>query len=134
MSYFSSNPELFGKRVVKYIRCSHDDQVQHGDTLEAQDELLNEFIRVNHMILVDTFVDEALTARKKYTKRKEFVRLLDGVKAHQFEMIIFTKLDRWFRNIGDYHNIQEILEANGVQWKTITEQYDTTTTKELCRI
>ena len=128
MSYFSGNPDLFGKRVVKYIRCSHDHQVQHGDTLEAQDELLNEFIRVNHMILVDTFVDEALTARKKYTKRKEFVRLLDGVKAHQFEMIIFTKLDRWFRNIGDYHNIQEILEANGVQWKTITEQYDTTTT------
>ena len=128
MSYFSSNPELFGKRVVKYIRCSHDDQVRHGDTLEAQDELLNEFIRVNHMILVDTFVDEALTARKKYTKRKEFVRLLDGVQAHDFEMIIFTKLDRWFRNIGDYHKIQEILEANGVQWKAITEQYDTTTT------
>lgn len=128
MSYFSCNPDLFGKRVVKYIRCSHDDQVLHGDTLEAQNALLDDFISANHMILVDTFVDEALTARKKYTKRKEFVRLLDGVKAHDFEMIIFTKLDRWFRNIGDYHKIQEILEANGVQWKAITEQYDTTTT------
>lgn len=128
MSYFSCNPDLVGKRVVKYIRCSHDDQVLHGDTLEAQDALLDEFIKVNHMILVDTFVDEALTARKKYTKRKEFVRLLNGVEAHRFEMIIFTKLDRWFRNIGDYHKIQEILEANGVQWKAITEQYDTTTT------
>ena len=127
-TYFRPQPELFGLRVVKYIRCSHDGQVLHGDTLEAQDALLDEFIKVNRMVLVDTFVDEALTARKKFTRRKEFVRLLDGVRAHSFDMILFTKLDRWFRNIGDYHKIQEILEANGVQWKAITESYDTTTT------
>lgn len=126
--YTQSCPELYGMRVAKYIRCSHDDQVAHGDTLEAQNEILDDFILKNHLILVDTFVDEALTARKKYTKRKEFVRLLDGVKRHDFDLIIFTKLDRWFRNIGDYHRIQEILEANGVQWKAVTESYDTTTT------
>lgn len=128
MSYFNFNPDLVGVRVVKYIRCSHEGQVLHGDTLEAQNLILDEFIATNKMTLVDTFVDEALTARKKYTKRKEFVRLLDGVKAHNFDLIIFTKLDRWFRNIGDYHKIQEILDANGVQWKAVTENYDTTTT------
>lgn len=128
MNHFAPQPELFGLRVVKYIRCSHDDQVLHGDTLDAQNELLDEFILVNRMILVDTFIDEALTARKKYTRRKEFVRLLDCVRARSCNMILFTKLDRWFRNIGDYHKIQEILEANGVQWKAITENYDTTTT------
>lgn len=128
MSFFTPNPQLFGVRVAKYIRCSHDDQVLHGDTLEAQDMILNDFVSTNKMVLVDTFVDEAFTARKKFNKRKEFIRLLDGVKAHNFELIIFTKLDRWFRNIGDYHKIQEILEANGVQWKAVTENYDTTTT------
>lgn len=128
MTFTQSCPELYGMRVVKYIRCSHDDQVLHGDTLDAQNEILDDFIQKNHLILVDTFVDEALTARKKYTKRKEFVRLLDGVQRRDFELIIFTKLDRWFRNIGDYHCIQEILEANGVQWKAVTESYDTTTT------
>lgn len=128
MSFFTPNPQLFGLRVVKYIRCSHDDQVLRGDTLEAQDLILEDFIKVNRMILVDTFIDEALTARKRFNKRKEFVRLLNGVKAHDFDLIIFTKLDRWFRNIGDYHKIQEILEANGVQWKAVTENYDTTTT------
>lgn len=126
--YSGSNPELYGLRVGKYIRCSHDEQVLHGDTLEAQNEILDDFIQRNRLKLVDTFVDEALTARKKFTKRKEFVRLLDGVKAHKFDLIIFTKLDRWFRNIGDYHKIQEILEANNVQWKAVTESYDTTTT------
>lgn len=122
------NPDLYGLPVAKYIRCSHEGQVLHGDTLEAQNAILDEFIQQNHLKLVDTFVDEALTARKKFTKRKEFVRLLDGVKAHRFELIIFTKLDRWFRNIGDYHKIQEILEENHVQWKAVTESYDTTTT------
>jgi len=123
-----SAPELYGVRVVKYIRCSHDDQVLHGDTLEAQNEILDDFIARNHCVLIDTFIDEALTARKKYTNRKEFVRLLDGVRRHDFDVILFTKLDRWFRNIGDYHKIQEVLEANGVQWKAVTESYDTTTT------
>lgn len=128
MFYTQSCPELYGMRVVKYIRCSHDDQVAHGDTLEAQNEILDDFVLKNHLVLIDTFVDEALTARKKFTKRKEFVRLLDGVRQRNFDLIIFTKLDRWFRNIGDYHKIQEILEANNVQWKAVTESYDTTTT------
>lgn len=128
MSYFNFNPDLVGVRVVKYIRCSHEGQVLHGDTLEAQNLILDEFIATNKMVLVDTFIDEAMTARKKYTKRKEFVRLLDGVRSHNFDLIIFTKLDRWFRNIGDYHKIQEILDANHVQWKAVTENYDTTTT------
>lgn len=128
MFYTQSCPELYGMRVVKYIRCSHDDQVAHGDTLDAQNEILDDFIMKNHLVLVDTFIDEALTARKKFTKRKEFVRLLDGVQQRNFDLIIFTKLDRWFRNIGDYHRIQEILEANSVQWKAVTESYDTTTT------
>ena len=121
-------PELYGLRCAKYIRCSHEDQVLHGDTLEAQDEILTDFIARNHLVLVDTFVDEALTARKRYTKRKEFVRLLDGVRRHDFDLIIFTKLDRWFRNIADYHEIQKILDANDVKWKAVTESYDTTTT------
>lgn len=127
MSFFTPNPSLFGLRVVKYIRCSHEDQARTGETLDAQNMILDEFIRVNKMILVDTFVDEALTGRKRFTKRKEFVRLLDGVKAHNFELIIFTKLERWFRNVGDYHEIQRILETNNVQWKAVTENYDTTT-------
>ncbi len=123
-----SAPELRGVRVVKYIRCSHDDQVLHGETLEAQNEILDDFIARNHCVLIDTFVDEALTARKKYTARKEFVRLLDGVRRRDFDVILFTKLDRWFRNIADYHTIQKILEQNEVQWKAVTENYDTTTT------
>ena len=124
---FVPNPALFGMPVAKYIRCSHDDQALFGDTLQAQDEILDEFIMVNRMILVDTFIDEATTARKKLSHRKDISRLDKSVKARAFKMIIFTKLERWFRNIADYYKIQEILEENDVQWKAVTEQYDTST-------
>ena len=42
-------------------------------------------------------------------------------------MVLFTRLDRWFRNVQEYFKVQEILEAHGVEWKAIWEEYDTTT-------
>ena len=45
----------------------------------------------------------------------------------KFVIILVTKLDRWFRNIGEYYKVQEILEAHNVSWKTIYEDYDTST-------
>ncbi len=125
---FRTDPSLHGVRVAKYIRCSSERQARDGETLEAQEQILDEFIAANHCVLVDTFIDEGLTARKRFSKRKEINRLLECVKRHEFDLIIFTKLDRWFRNIGDYHKIQEVLEAHNVQWKAVTENYDTTTT------
>lgn len=43
------------------------------------------------------------------------------------DLIVFTKLDRWFRNIAEYYKVQEILERHHVDWKTIQEDYDTST-------
>lgn len=42
-------------------------------------------------------------------------------------MIVFTKLDRWFRNIAEYYKVQDALERYHVDWKTIQEDYDTAT-------
>lgn len=42
-------------------------------------------------------------------------------------MILVTKLDRWFRNIKDYNITEEILQAHNCYWKTIFENYDSST-------
>lgn len=42
-------------------------------------------------------------------------------------MIVFTKLDRWFRNVSEYYKVQDILDAHHVNWKTIHEDYETVT-------
>ena len=55
--------------------------------------------------------------------------LTSYAKAHGYkiDLILVTKLDRWFRNIKDYHNTQALLERHNCNWKTIFEEYDTST-------
>lgn len=112
-------------RVALYIRVSTEEQALHGFSLEAQREALTKYAKEHNMEITGIYVDEGITARKKFNRRKEFMRLLEGVKSKSFDLILFTKLDRWFRNISDYYKIQEILEAHEVNWKTIYENYDT---------
>lgn len=123
--FFSHYPTIEYKKVALYVRCSKEEQAKFGDTIEAQTEDLKEFARQHHLQVVDIYVDEGHTARKKYNKRKEFVRMLHDVELHKFQYIIFTKLDRWFRNISDFYKIQEILDNNGVTWLTALERYET---------
>ena len=114
-------------RVALYMRVSTEEQALHGLSLESQDAALTEYANKNGMVIVGRYVDEGITARKKINHRKALMRLLEDVKAGKIDMIIFTKIDRWMRNIYDYHKTQEILEKNNVNWKTIFENYDTST-------
>ncbi len=60
--------------------------------------------------------------------------MLEDVRAGKIDLIIFTKLDRWFRNIAEYYKVQEILEKHRVNWKTIQEDYDTSTSSGRLKI
>lgn len=114
-------------RAALYIRVSTDEQVREGYSLEAQKAHLLEYAKKNGYSVVGLYADEGITARKSYKKRKEFMRLISDVEAGKIDLILFIKLDRWFRSVADYYKIQEILDAHGVGWRATTEQYDTTT-------
>lgn len=114
-------------RVVLYVRVSTDEQVREGYSIEAQKASLLAYAKKEGYKVVGTYIDEGYTARRRFDKRKEFVRMLDDARAGRFDLILFIKLDRWFRSVADYYKIQEILEANNVNWKTTLEDYDTTT-------
>ena len=114
-------------RCAVYIRVSTEEQALHGYSLEAQRSALTDYANTHNMDIVDYYIDEGLSARKKMAKRKEFQRMLSDVMADRIDLILITKLDRWFRNISDYYKVQEILEAHHVNWKTIYENYDTAT-------
>ena len=123
MSNQSGNPV----RCALYDRVSSDIQVRDGLSLDAQREALTKFANDHNYQIVDYYSDEGLTARKKMQNRKELLRLLKDVEADKIDLILVTKLDRWFRNIKDYHNTQAVLEAHNCNWKTIFEEYDTST-------
>lgn len=114
-------------RVALYIRVSTEEQAVHGLSIEAQTEALDAWSKANGHIIVDHYVDAGISARKKAMKRPGLQRLLDDIRAGKIDLVVFTKLDRWFRNIAEYYKVQEILEKYNVNWKTIHEDYDTLT-------
>lgn len=114
-------------RVGIMCRVSTEEQALHGDSLEAQETALVEHANTHNMKIFKIYRDEGYSARKPVLKRPAMIELLEDVKADKIDMVIFTKLDRWFRNVNEYHKIQEILERNKVTWKAILEDYDTST-------
>lgn len=115
------------KRVALYIRVSTAEQSIHGLSLEAQQSSLDEWAGREQVEVVGRYADPGISARKKAAKRPGLQRMLEDVRAGKIDLIVFTKLDRWFRNVGEYYKVQEVLEQYHVDWKTIYEDYDTST-------
>ena len=115
------------KRAALYTRVSTEEQAHRGMSLDAQRERLVQYAEENELVIVDLYNDEGISARKRYTKRPEFIRMLDDIRANKIDVVLFIKLDRWFRNVADYYEVQTILDKNGVQWIATEEDYDTTT-------
>lgn len=116
------------RRAALYIRVSTEEQAKQGFSIPAQREDLEEYARTNGYAIAGVFIDEGKSARKKYTVRPAFMEMMEKVKAREIDVILFIKLDRWFRNIADYYEVQKILDAHNVAWKTTQEDYDTETT------
>lgn len=115
------------RRAALYIRVSSEEQAMHGLSLQAQRETLTAYAKENGLSVVGLYADEGVTARKKYRNRAQFMRMLRDVESGNIDVILFIKLDRWFRSIADYYEVQRILDAHNVVWIATEEQYDTTT-------
>lgn len=115
------------KRVALYMRVSTDQQAKNGDSLREQQDTLKEYVdSQKDMIIYDAYIDDGISGQK--LKRDEFQRLLDDVKNNKIDIILFTKLDRWFRNLRHYLNTQELLDRHNVSWNAVSQQYYDTTT------
>lgn len=115
------------KRTAIYMRVSSERQVQEGDSLAAQQAALMQYINTrSDLSLAGEYVDDGISGTK-YNQRDELQRLLDDVRDGKIDLIIFTKLDRWFRSVRHYTATQEILDRYNVGWTAIWEPiYDTT--------
>lgn len=114
-------------RVAIYIRVSTDKQVKDGDSMRDQLATGQKYIDSHeNMILVDAYIDDGISGQK--LKRDDFQRLIDDVRAGRIDLIIFTRLDRWFRNLRHYLNTQDILDKHGVSWTAIEQPYFDTST------
>ena len=113
------------KRVFLYVRVSTEEQAVYGLSIEAQTAALQKWANENRHRVVGVYTDAGISARKPASKRPELQKLLNDVRDGKGDLIVFTKLDRWFRNIAEYYKVQDVLEKYHVDWKTIQEDYDT---------
>lgn len=114
-------------RAALWSRVSTDEQKKFGFSIAAQKERLEQYCKDNKIKIVDHYCDEGVSGGIAYTKRPEMMRLLSDVEAGKIDIILMSRLDRWFRNLFEYHKVQEILERNRVEWKALEGDYDTTT-------
>lgn len=114
-------------RTALYIRVSSDEQAKNGDSLRDQKESGLDYInRRPDTILQDIYIDDGVSGQK--LNRDDFQRLMENVRNNQVDLIIFTKLDRWFRSLRHYLNTQAMLEEHHVSWLAITQPYFDTST------
>ena len=114
-------------RAGLYERVSTDEQAKYGYSIKTQIDALEEYCGKNKMKVVDHYTDDGVSGGKAAFRRPEMARLLDDIKEKKIDIVLFTRLDRWFRNVQEYFKVQEILDEHKVEWKAIWEDYDTTT-------
>lgn len=109
------------QRCAIYIRVSTAEQMIHGKSLQAQKEYLEQYAADHDMSVVGIYADEGKTARKELKKRKAIHSLLEDVKKDKIDVILFWRLDRWFRSISDFYKVQDVLDEHGVRWISTSE-------------
>lgn len=111
-------------RVRIYGRVSHDEQSKYGYSIANQLERLTKYAEDNEMQIADTYIDEGYSAGS--TNRPELQRLLKEVE--RGDIIIFTKLDRFTRNVLDANEMVKMFLAKDVSICAIEEDdVDTST-------
>ena len=114
------------KRTAIYMRVSTERQID-GQSLGFQRQILTEYIEKHpDLVLVGEYMDEGVSGAK-FQQRDELQRMLSDVKAGKIDLILFTKLDRFFRSVRHLMNTLDTLEQCGCEWKAIQENHDNTT-------
>lgn len=112
-------------KIALYARVSTEEQAKHGLSIDTQLDNLRVWAKVNGHSVIGEYVDAGVSARKNPAKRPELQRLLGDLD--KVELIAFTKLDRWTRNIKGYYDVQQQLDSHKVAWAAIQEDYETIT-------
>lgn len=98
-------------KAVIYARYSSDNQRE--ESIEGQLRECMEYAERNGIIVVDTYIDRALSA--KTDNRPNFQKMIRDAGKQLFKYIIVWKLDRFARNRFDSAYYKHLLKKNGVR-------------------
>lgn len=105
-------------RVGGYARVSTEEQKKYGYSIDAQVDKIKKYCELKNYQLVDTFIDEGFTASNM--KRPRLLDLLNSLD--KIDAIVFTRLDRFSRNVLEANKMLSTLQKNNVSMIAIEEE------------
>lgn len=100
------------KRAVIYARYSSD--MQKATSIDGQILLCRKVAERNGLDVIGEFVDAAKSGLTE-DARDGYQRLLDGVRCHDFDVIIVEHFDRLSRDPATIQRLKQIFEFNRVE-------------------
>jgi len=107
-----------------YVRVSTQDQAQHGFSLDAQEDTLQNYAKVMGYDLFRIYRDEGKSA--KDMNRPEMQQMLKDAEAKKFSAIFIYKLDRFSRSIKDLILTIDQLKNWGIDFISLQDKIETT--------
>lgn len=102
---------LFMKTAVIYARYSSDRQTEQS--IEGQLRDCREFAERNNILIVDTYIDRAMTGTND--NREAFQKMLKDSDKKAWDYVLVYKLDRFSRNKYEMAIHRKHLKDNGVK-------------------
>jgi site-specific DNA recombinase len=118
-------------KVGIYIRVSTEEQASNPEgSIKSQEQRLRQHVDFKNLEspfgeVAQVFVDRAKSG--KDTNRPELKKLLLAVHRKEISLVMVTELSRLSRSIKDVCEIWELMRANGCEFLSLREQFDTTT-------
>lgn len=120
----------FTMHCAIYTRKSSEEGLEQSfNSLDAQREASEAFIasqRHEGWRAMPTRYDDGAYSGGSL-ERPALKRLLDDVAANKINVIVVYKVDRLTRSLADFAKIVETLDAKGVSFVSVTQQFNTTT-------
>src|SRR6266540_772603 len=101
------------KRTSLYLRCSSNDQVQHGFSIPDQLMRLRSEARAAGERVVAEDIDQARSGTSA-TKRVDYQNLLAAARRHEFDRVRFESVDRGHRNDLERRQFEAEMAALGI--------------------
>lgn len=117
-------------RCAVYTRKSSEEGLdQDFNSLDAQREACEAYVlsqkHEGWTVLADRYDDGGFSGGN--LERPGLVRLLADVRARRIDVIVVYKVDRLTRSLADFAKIVEVLDAQGISFVAVTQQFNTTT-------
>lgn len=114
------------KKVAIYVRVSTARQDQEGYSIPLQKERLFAFCKAKGWVVAGLFVDPGHSGSS--LDRPGIIKLVEGVEAGKFDVVLVYKLDRLSRSQKDtLFLIEDVFMANNTDFVSMQESFDTGT-------